>query len=126
METLTTVNGDGIIATSGESSSELSTTPPNNLDILDVVSAEHKDDSGDYKSPEDSPTTFSRVKPEVEYFDIRFNDNGALEYNTNMDVYKALGAIDVVKTQIMKNITSAGDTRSVIDTALENYFMGRK
>ena len=43
-----------------------------------------------------------------------------------MDVYKALGAIDVVKTQIMKNITSAGDTRSIIDTALENYLRGHK
>ncbi len=117
METLTTVNGDGIIATSGESSPELSTTPPNNLSTLDVVSAEYKPDT---------PVTEDFQTSNVEYFDIRFDTNGTLVYNTNMDVYKALGAIDVVKTQIMKNITSAGDTRSIIDTALENYLRGHK
>lgn len=117
METLTTVNGDGIIATSGESSPELSTTPPNNLNTLDVVSAEYKADTS---------TTEDSEASNVEYFDIRFNTNGALVYNTNMDIYKALGAIDVVKTQIMKNITSAGDTRSIIDAALENYLRGHK
>lgn len=117
METLTTINGDGIIATSGESSPELSTTPPNNLGTLDIVSAEYTSDT---------PTTEDLQTSDVQYFDIRFDANGSLVYNTNMDVYKALGAIDVVKTQIMKNITSAGDTRSVIDTALESYFMSRK
>lgn len=117
METLTTVNGDGIIATSGESSPELSTTPPNNLSTLDVVSAEYTSDA---------PKSEDSLASDVQYFDIRFDSNGSLVYNTNMDVYKAIGAIDVVKTQIMKNITSAGDTRSIIDAALENYLRGHK
>ena len=117
MENLTSVNDSEIIATSGESSPELSTTPPNNLDMLDVVSAEYKSNT---------PVTENSQASNVEYFDIRFNSQGALVYNTNMDVYKALGAIDVVKAQMIKDITSAGDTRSVLDAALENYFMGHK
>ena len=117
MENLTSVDDGEVIATSGESSSDLSTTPPNNLDMLDVVSAEYK---SNVPATEDSQTS------NVEYFDIRFGPNGALVYNTNMDVYKAFGAIDVVKTQIIKNITSAGDASSVIYTALENHFLNRK
>lgn len=92
--------------------------------MLDVVSAEYKDASKsitESHSPDES-----EAKGDVKYFDIRFNTQGALVYNTNMDVYKALGAIDVVKAQMIKDITSAGDTRSVVDAALENYFMGRK
>lgn len=117
MENLTSVNDSEVIATSGESSPELSTTPPNNLDMLDVVSAEYKSNT---------PVTKDLQTSNVEYFDIRFSTQGALVYNTNMDVYKALGAIDVVKAQMIKDITSAGDTRSVLDAALENYFMGHK
>ena len=117
MENLTSVNDSEVIATSGESSSDLSTTPPNNLDMLDVVSAEYKSNT---------PVTEGPQTSNVEYFDIRFNSQGALVYNTNMDVYKALGAIDVVKAQMIKDITSAGDTPSVLDAALENYFMGHK
>lgn len=117
MENLTSVNDSEVIATSGESSPDLSTTPPNNLDMLDVVSAEYKSNT---------PVTEDPQTSNVEYFDIRFNSQGALVYNTNMDVYKALGAIDVVKAQMIKDITSAGDTRSVLDAALENYFMGHK
>ena len=120
MENLTSVNDSEVIATSGESSPDLSTTPPNNLNMLDVVSAEYKDDS------EKITQSYSPDASDVEYFDIRFNTQGALVYNTNMDVYKALGAIDVVKTQIIKNITSAGDASSVIYTALENHFLNRK
>lgn len=117
MENLTTVDNGDPIAVSGESSPELSTTPPNNLDMLDVISAEYKSNT---------PTTEDLETSNVEYFDIRFGPNGALVYNTNMDVYKALGAIDVVKAQMVKDITSAGDTRSVLDAALENYFMGHR
>lgn len=124
MENLTSVNDGEVIATSGESSPNLSTTPPNNLDMLDVVSAEYKDAPKSI-TESDSPDK-SEVISNVEYFDIRFNSQGALVYNTNMDVYKALGAIDVVKAQMIKDITSAGDTRSVVDAALESYFMGRK
>lgn len=120
MENLTSVDDGEVIATSGESSPDLSTTPPNNLDMLDVVSAEYKDDSKKITQ------SYSQETSDVEYFDIRFNSQGALVYNTNMDVYKALGAIDVVKAQMIKDITSAGDTRSVVDAALENYFMSRK
>ena len=120
MENLTSVNDSEVIATSGERSPDLSTTPPNNLNMLDVVSAEYKDDS------EKITQSYSPDASDVEYFDIRFNTQGALVYNTNMDVYKALGAIDVVKAQMIKDITSVGDTRSIMDAALENYFMGRK
>lgn len=120
MENLTSVNDNEVIATSGESSPDLSTTPPNNLNMLDVVSAEYKDDSKKITQ------SYSPETSDVQYFDIRFNSQGALVYNTNMDVYKALGAIDVVKAQMIKDITSAGDTRSLVDAALENYFMGRK
>lgn len=117
MENLTTVDNGDPIAVSGESSSELSTTPPNNLNMLDVVSADYKED----------PTTSSQESgEEFEYFEIKFNPQGALTYNTNMGVYKALGAIDVVKTQMVKDITSAGDSRSILDAALENYYMSRK
>lgn len=124
MENLTSVNDSEVIATSGESSPDLSTTPPNNLGMLDVVSAEYKDAPKSI-TESDSPDK-SEVISNVEYFDIRFNSQGALVYNTNMDVYKALGAIDVVKAQMIKDITSAGDTRSVLDAALENYFIGHK
>lgn len=124
MENLTSVDDGEVIATSGKSSPDLSTTPPNNLDMLDVVSAEYKD------APKSITESYSpneyEATSDVEYFDIRFNTQGALVYNTNMDVYKALGAIDVVKSQMIKDITSAGDTRSLVDAALENYFMGRK
>lgn len=124
MENLTSVDDGEVIATSGKSSPDLSTTPPNNLDMLDVVSAEYKD------APKSITESYSpneyEATSDVEYFDIRFNTQGALVYNTNMDVYKALGAIDVVKAQMTKDITSAGDTRSIMDAALENYFMGRK
>lgn len=117
MENLTSVDDGEVIATSGESSPDLSTTPPNNLGMLDVVSAEYKPDT---------PTTENLQASDVEYFDIRFNSQGALVYNTNMDVYKALGAINVVKAQMVKDITSAGDSRSILDAALENYYMSRK
>ena len=124
MENLTSVDDGEVIATSGKSSPDLSTTPPNNLGMLDVVSAEYKD------APKSTIESYSpnedEVTSNVEYFDIRFNTQGALVYNTNMDVYKALGTIDVVKAQMIKDITSAGDTRSLVDAALENYFMGRK
>lgn len=124
MENLTSVDDGEVIATSGESSPNLSTTPPNNLGMLDVVSAEYKD------SPKSRVESYSpnesEVTTDVEYFDIRFNSQGALVYNTNMDVYKALGAIDVVKAQMVKDITSAGDSRSILDAALENYYMSRK
>lgn len=124
MENLTSVDDGEVIATSGKSSPDLSTTPPNNLGMLDVVSAEYKD------SPKSKVESHSlnedEVTSDVKYFDIRFNSQGALVYNTNMDVYKALGTIDVVKAQMIKDITSAGDTRSLVDAALENYFMGRK
>lgn len=117
MENLTSVDDDEVIATSGKSSPDLSTTPPNNLDMLDVVSAEYKE----------YPTTSNQESgEEFEYFEIKFNPQGALTYNTNMDVYKALGAIDVVKAQMVKDITSAGDSRSILDAALENYYMSRK
>lgn len=117
MENLTSVDDGEVIATSGKSSPDLSTTPPNNLDMLDVVSAEYKED----------PTTSNQESgEEFEYFEIKFNPQGALTYNTNMDVYKALGAIDVVKAQMVKDITSAGDSRSILDAALENYYMSRK
>lgn len=117
MENLTSVDDGEVIATSGKSSPDLSTTPPNNLDMLDVVSAEYKED----------PTTSNQESgKEFEYFEIKFNPQGALTYNTNMDVYKALGAIDVVKAQMVKDITSAGDSRSILDAALENYYMSRK